>query len=180
MDFWGYKERVEETGILEIWKEELQDTTLGEVRCEFELFFRSDPQKRDRNEQQLRNDITTLGGTVISSSVITDIAYHAVLATVPRDVAEWIINGNRDVSIVTAEHSCLENPHRTITSIFKRTSIFPNRLMPSVNALLIVSLCNLFSKMFCCSFPDSRRCARNQYRFHLAILLNLHSHPNDL
>ena len=110
MDFWGYKERVEETGILEIWKEELQDTMLGEVRCEFELFFRSDPQKRDRNEQQLRNEITALGGTVISSSVITDIAYHAVLATVPRDVAERIINGNRNVSIVTAEQVMFFRP----------------------------------------------------------------------
>lgn len=110
MDFWGYKERVEETGILEIWREELQDTTLSGVRCEFELFFRSDPQKRDRNEQQLRNEITALGGTIISSSVITDIAYHSVLANVPRDVAESIINGNRNVSIVTAEQIMFFRP----------------------------------------------------------------------
>ncbi|MHB1627884.1 MAG: S8 family peptidase [Bacilli bacterium] len=110
MHFWGYKERVEETGILEIWREELQDTTLSEVRCEFELFFRSDSQKRDRNEQQLRNEITTLAGTVISSSVIMDIAYHAVLATVPRRVAESIINGNRNVSIVTAEQIMFFRP----------------------------------------------------------------------
>lgn len=131
MNFWGYKERVEETGILEIWQEELQDTTLSEVRCEFELFFRSDPQKRERNEQQLRKEIATLGGTVISSSVITNIAYHAVLATVPRDVAESIINGNRDVSIVTAEQIMFFRPVGQAVVIPKNNSFDGNFDIPS-------------------------------------------------
>ncbi len=131
MNFWGYNERVEETGILEIWQEELQDATLSEVRCEFELFFRSDPQKRDRNVQQLRKEITELGGTLISSSVITDIAYHAVLATVPRNIAESIINGNRNVSIVRAEQIMFFRPVGQAFVISKDNSFDGNFQIPS-------------------------------------------------
>lgn len=41
MHFWGYKERIEETGILEAWKEDLQlEPELSEVKCEIELFYR--------------------------------------------------------------------------------------------------------------------------------------------
>ena len=144
MHFWGYKERVEETGILEIWQEELQDTTLSEVRCEFELFFRSDPQKRESNEQQLRKEITTLGGTVISSSVITHIAYHAVLATVPRDVAESIINGNRDVSIVTAEQIMFFRPVGQAVVIPKDNSFDGNFHIPSSEDIIDEPVIALF------------------------------------
>ncbi len=144
MDFWGYKERVEETGILEIWKEDLQDTTLGEVRCEFELFFRRDPQKRDRNEQQLRHEITALGGTVISRSVITDIAYHAVLATVPRNVAESIIQGNRNVSIVTAEQIMFFRPVGQAVVISKDNSFDGSFQIPSSEDIIDEPVVALF------------------------------------
>ena len=101
--FWGYKERVEETGILDVWQEELQDPDIGEVRCEFELFYRRDDQKRAEVETQLKREIEAIGGTVIISSVIPEIAYHSLLASVPRATAESIIGGNRNVSIVIAE-----------------------------------------------------------------------------
>jgi hypothetical protein len=108
--FWGYRERVEETGILDIWQEELQDPDIGEVRCEFELFYRKDIQKHAPIEIQLRNELEALGGTFISSSVIPEIAYHSVLASVPRTVAESIIGGNKNVSITTAEQIMFFRP----------------------------------------------------------------------
>jgi hypothetical protein len=108
--FWGYKERVEETGILDIWQEKLQDPDIGEVRCEFELFYRRDDQKRAAIEAKLRSDIQTLGGTFISNSVIPEIAYHSILASVPRATAESIINGNQNVSIATAEQIMFFRP----------------------------------------------------------------------
>lgn len=110
ISFWGYQQRVQETGILNIWEEELQDATLDDVKCEFELFFRSDPQKRSNNEQTLKNEIAAFGGTVLSSFIIPEIAYHAVLASIPRAVAEKIINGDKNVSIVTAEQIMFFRP----------------------------------------------------------------------
>jgi hypothetical protein len=110
MDFWGYKQRIEETGILEIWKEDLKDVSLGNVKCEFELFYRSESAKRAKAEQDLKTEIETLGGEVIGTSIIPEIAYHAVLASVPRDIAESIINGNHNVSIATADQIMFFRP----------------------------------------------------------------------
>lgn len=107
---WGYEQRIEETGILESWKEDLADETLGDVKCEFELFFRSDESKRTKYEQELKSDIESLGGRVLDVSVIPEIAYHAVLASVPRAVAESIINGNKNISFVTAEQVMFFRP----------------------------------------------------------------------
>jgi hypothetical protein len=110
MSFWGYKQRVEETGILEIWKEELSDDSLGDVKCEFELFYRRDSVKRTKGEQELRTEIENLNGSVLGVSTIPEIAYHAVLASVPRNVAENIINGNQNISIATAEQVMFFRP----------------------------------------------------------------------
>ena len=110
VEFWGYKERVEDTGILDIWSEELKDAHLENVMCELELFFRDSIQKREKSENQLRDQIFGLGGRIISRSVIPEIAYHAVLASVPRGVAESIIHGNRNISIVLAEQIMFFRP----------------------------------------------------------------------
>lgn len=130
VSFWGYEQRVQETGILDIWEEELRDTTLGAVRCEFELFFRSDAQKRNDNEIKLRNEITALGGTIVSGSVIPEIAYHSILAIIPRAVAESIINGNKNVSIVTAEQIMFFRPVGQAVVIPKDNSYDGNFQVP--------------------------------------------------
>lgn len=144
MSFWGYKQRIEETGILEIWKEELQDQSLGAVRCEFELFYRSDSQKRADSEQRLRDDIIVLGGTVISSSVIPEIAYHSVLATVPRTVAEQIINGDKNVSIVTAEQIMFFRPIGQAVVIPKDNSFDGTASIPSSDDIIDEPVIALF------------------------------------
>ncbi|AOH43638.1 hypothetical protein BEQ56_09230 [Anaerolineaceae bacterium oral taxon 439] len=108
--FWGYKERIEETNILEFWQEELQDPHADKVHCELELFFRKDEQKRIVAEAELKDKIRALGGEIISSSVIPDIAYHSILASIPRAAAEDIINGNKDVSIVIADQIMFFRP----------------------------------------------------------------------
>ena len=136
LSFWGYEQRVLETGILDIWKEELQDATLGEVRCEFELFFRSDPQKRGENEVKLKNEITALGGNIVSNSIIPEIAYHSVLATVPRAVAENIINGDKNISIVTAEQIMFFRPIGQAVVIPKDNSFDGNFRVPSSDGII--------------------------------------------
>jgi len=51
---WGHKERIEETGIQDVWNEDLKDPDIGNVRCEIELFYRRQPEFRKRNEDGLR------------------------------------------------------------------------------------------------------------------------------
>lgn len=131
MSFWGYEQRVKETGILEAWKEELSDNDLGDVKCEFELFYRSDATKRALGEKNLKTEIETLGGSVLGTSVIPEIAYHAVLASIPRKVAENIINGNNNVSIATAEQIMFFRPVGQAVVIPKENSFDGGFSIPS-------------------------------------------------
>lgn len=110
MHFWGYKERIEETGVLDIWRDELRDPSISNVQCEIELFFRRDTNKRAVIESQLRNDIEALGGAVLGRAIIPEIAYHSILASLPRTLAESIIGGNRNISIITAEQIMFFRP----------------------------------------------------------------------
>lgn len=135
ISFWGYRQRIEETGILEGWKEDLADTSLGDVKCEFELFYRSDESKRTKCEQELKTEIEMLGGSVLGVSVIPEIAYHAVLASVPRSVAESIINGNQNISIVTAEQIMFFRPVGQAVVIPKDNSFDGGFSIPSAEGI---------------------------------------------
>ncbi|MDR0306525.1 MAG: S8 family peptidase [Chitinispirillales bacterium] len=104
---WGYKERIEETGILEAWKDDLNE---GSVKCEIELFFRKSYTKRQECEQNLIDKIKTIGGDVIGRSMIEDISYHAILATLPRNVAEQIAKNDESISLLSAEQIMFFRP----------------------------------------------------------------------
>jgi hypothetical protein len=107
---WGYAERIEETGILEAWKLDLQDVDLGSVKCEIELFFRNSQVNRQKQEDDLKSRITNLSGSVMSISVIEEIKYHAILAELPRNAVELIIKKDENVSLLTAEQIMFFRP----------------------------------------------------------------------
>lgn len=88
---WGEAERLEETGILDIWREQLSDPDKTDVKCEIELFFRQSSVRRTQIQSQLTQYIEGIGGRVIVASCIEAIGYHAVLASIPRQYAEQII-----------------------------------------------------------------------------------------
>ncbi len=88
---WGIAERLEETGILDVWTEQLSDPDEVDVNCEIELFFRQSPVKRIQTQNQLAQYIENIGGNVITSSCIEAIGYHAILASIPRQYAEQIV-----------------------------------------------------------------------------------------
>lgn len=89
---WGIQERLEDTGLTEIWKEELQDASLEKVKVQIELFFRSSISKRQEVEDNIKNIVIQVGGEIFSCSVIPEIEYHAILAAVPREYAQKIID----------------------------------------------------------------------------------------
>ncbi len=89
---WGIQERLEDTGLIEIWEEELQDASLEKVKVQIELFFRSSISKRQEVEGNIKNIVIQTGGEILSCSVIPEIEYHAILATIPREYAQKIID----------------------------------------------------------------------------------------
>jgi hypothetical protein len=106
---WGVNERLEETGILEAWVEDLQDPGITNVNCEVELFFRRSATMRDKAERAIRDCISSIGGKTLASSCIEEIRYHALLVSIPRQYAEMIIRQN-EVELITLDQIMFLKP----------------------------------------------------------------------
>lgn len=99
---WGIQERIEDTGLLEDWSEELQNSQCNTVRTQIELFYRTSEAKRNLAEQKITSLIASVGGSVISKSLIPEIQYHALLAEVPRTYAQRILDRD-EVELILAD-----------------------------------------------------------------------------
>lgn len=99
---WGVSERLEETGILEAWTDDLKDQNIPYVKCEIELFYRRSAANRTNAQQKVETEIASIGGQVIAKSCIEAIGYHAFLASIPRQYAERIIN-REEIALVATE-----------------------------------------------------------------------------
>ncbi len=99
---WGIQDRFGGTGILEQWKGRL---TKGEdrVRAQVELWFRRSENDRDRQLGDFVRRLEEAGGSLIGQSVaVSDIAYHACVAEVPRQAARQVLAGE-EVAFARAE-----------------------------------------------------------------------------
>jgi hypothetical protein len=79
---WGPEDRLRESGLLEEWRERVQAGE-EELPLEIELWFRSSATERQRAAGTVQTRVEELGGRVITSAVVEEIRYHAVLARLP-------------------------------------------------------------------------------------------------
>lgn len=89
---WGVEDRLIETGLLEIWQQDLQHGGDEPVRFEIELWYRSAIDDRESAQDSVRELVEQLGGQLTDGSTINDIAYHALLAQLPRQTVQQIID----------------------------------------------------------------------------------------
>lgn len=89
---WGVQDRIEETGVLDTWREDLEHDGNRAVRFEVELWFRGTDYKRQEAQEQVQTLIHGVGGTVADRCIITEIAYHALLGEIPANAAQQIID----------------------------------------------------------------------------------------
>ncbi|MGE4157856.1 MAG: S8 family peptidase [Planctomycetota bacterium] len=89
---WGVRDRIEETGLLDTWREDLEHDPNRAIRFEVELWFRSLEQGRRSAQAQITELIGQLNGRVLTDSTIEDISYHALLAEVPGNAAQQVID----------------------------------------------------------------------------------------
>jgi hypothetical protein len=106
---WGFTERFEDTKTKEVWENDLVDETLQNVRCEIELSYRRSEEKRIFAEKKIQAEISRIGGTIITKTCIPEIGYHALLALIPRQVAQNIVSQN-DVSFTSFNEILFVNP----------------------------------------------------------------------
>lgn len=84
---WDDRDRLTRTGALEVWREELRDRDPNEaIPLEVELWFRASGDRRDAEQQSLKEDLEEVGGSSQGAFVLEDIDYHGVLARLPAGV----------------------------------------------------------------------------------------------
>lgn len=89
---WGIQEQLSDTGIRDEWIKELEEESDEPIKFEIELFYRTNSDKRRKNERILRKIMEDLKGSLISSYIdIEEIHFHAVKVELPRERIREII-----------------------------------------------------------------------------------------
>lgn len=91
---WDAQDRLRDTGILEAWQNQLTDGASTPIRFEVELWFRQSDQSRVASADFLKGVITNAQGHVISECLIPEIAYHGLLAELPRTAVQEIVDAS--------------------------------------------------------------------------------------
>lgn len=106
---WGVQERLEETGLIDSWTNDFQDPNITMLKCEIELFYRQNQQRRLQAENDIISQITDFGGNILSRADIPEIGYHALLANIPKTEAQKMMR-DRNVNLVINNDIMFLNP----------------------------------------------------------------------
>lgn len=92
---WDDRDRLELTGVLRAWNEELEGLDEQLVEFEAELWFRSDADLRRRAIAELRRDLEAQRGELVDESVVAEIGYHGALGRVPARLLREVVREHR-------------------------------------------------------------------------------------
>lgn len=113
---WDVKDRLEETGIKKAWQEDMGHGFGDDFRrCEIELWFRKNKQKQQEAQKQVAKEVDNLGGRLLSSCVIKEISYHAMLVEIPAEKAQQLIT-NKNVGLVKCDQVMFFRPVGQMTT----------------------------------------------------------------
>jgi hypothetical protein len=104
---WGVQDRLQETGILESWRDRIREG-YETVTVEIDLWFRS-ADRRAEVDRNVRAYVERADGQVTSSCVLEPIAYHAILAKLPIRAVEKIL-ANHEVELLQCDEVRLFRP----------------------------------------------------------------------
>jgi len=88
---WSVEDRLNETSVIEAWQEDLTALSDEPLRVEIELWYRGVSTQRADAERAVVRLIQVSGGRVVSRFQLEEIAYHGLLAELPRKAVEEII-----------------------------------------------------------------------------------------
>lgn len=106
--WWGAQDRLEDTGLLEDWRERVR-ADAERVPVEAELWFRDVEGARQAAEEEIRRIVEEDGGRLVGQCTVPEIRYHAVLAEVPIATAQRIIE-QPDAAIVQSRQVMFLRP----------------------------------------------------------------------
>lgn len=107
---WSAIDRVAETGLLEEWEFRLAQG-LQTVEAELDLWFRASADARRVAEGHVRALIEGVGGHVIASAVVPEIAYHALAVSLPAVGLQEVRSAGADsIELLRAEEIMFASP----------------------------------------------------------------------
>lgn len=101
--YWSPLDRLEETHVMDYWRENLEIDGNEFVNFEVELFFRSDLTNRNNSSNIIRSEIQEMGGRVLSECQISEILYHSLLVSLPRNQIENLVNNYEEVHLTRVD-----------------------------------------------------------------------------
>ena len=105
---WSVRDRIEETGIREDWNEAIA-MGASAMPVELELWHRGGASDRASADARVSALVVAAGGIVLDRASIPEIAYHAILAELPRSEVDRILE-NQDLALVAADDLRLLRP----------------------------------------------------------------------
>jgi hypothetical protein len=106
---WDVQDRLRDTGVLQYWQEAVAIAGNQKIRCEVELWHRTDPQKQTRAFAAVSQAVNAAHGEVLSQAVINEIAYHGLLIDLPRASVAEIIE-HEDTALLHSSEVMLFRP----------------------------------------------------------------------
>jgi hypothetical protein len=88
---WSAQDRIENTGILQSWQEDVAVRT--SISFEVEFWFRVQQVQQQRAYAEVENLVQGLGGQCLDQATIPEILYHAALVELPTAVVDQFIVG---------------------------------------------------------------------------------------
>ena len=117
---WGAADRVRETGLLNVWQERLAvvGQSVSSMPIEVELWYRREPDQRSLAESSLTELIRSVGGAVVARAEIGEIAYHALLASIPVQQVEAVLrDGAQAIDLLNADEIMFVSPYTPMTVV---------------------------------------------------------------
>lgn len=106
---WDVQDRLLETGVIDIWQEDLEYDGGRVIPFEAELWFRGSNELRAISASHVTNLVQQAGGRILSQSVIEGIAYHGLLAELPAHAIRAIVE-NPTTELVKCENVMFFRP----------------------------------------------------------------------
>ena len=90
--FWDVQDRLDETGVKDYWRQELELDDGQPIPFELELWFRGGDRVRYAESERVAELVRQAGGSILGQSVIKEIAYHGILAELPANEIRAILD----------------------------------------------------------------------------------------
>lgn len=112
---WDVRDRLRDTGILDVWKDEYQAKrgTSSDIEFEIELHYWRSEDKRNRSFQEVVQKIESAGGSVGQFICKEEIAFHALKITLPVNSIDKVMEHDWE----------LGEPASTLSPVFRSESV---------------------------------------------------------